>query len=87
LWPAACDRLNYDIMSSLTNTGSLINLMYFKLISLTVWCKHDFFKTSGIKLISLTNILNSNGGTREKKLKKKMRFSSEWYACRAIKDK
>jgi len=66
LWPAACDRLNYDIMSSLTNTGSLINLMYFKLISLMAWCKHDFFKTAGIKLISLTNILNCNGGTGAK---------------------
>jgi len=74
-------------MSSLTNTGSLINLMYFKLISLMVWCTYDFFKTAGIKLIFLTDILNCNGGTGEKKLKKKMRLSSESYACRAIKDK
>jgi len=40
--------------------------MYFKLISLMVWCKHDFFKTAGIKLISLTNILNCNGGAGAK---------------------
>jgi len=51
--------------------------MYFKLISLMVWCTYDFFKTAGIKLIFLTDILNCNGGTGEKKLKKKMRLSSE----------